>query len=66
MRENKILKAICVYVKRYVVSTEKTEDIKNMKLISGTNLSYGRLLYGRREGNFLRYVEFMFRINTAD
>jgi hypothetical protein len=41
MRESKILKEICVYVKRHVVSTEKMEDIKIMKLISGTNLSSG-------------------------
>jgi len=38
MRESIILKAICVYFKLYVVSTEKMENIKIMKLISGTNL----------------------------
>jgi len=66
MRESKILKAICVYVKRYFVSTEKMEDIKIMKLISGTNLSCGWLLYGSRDRSFLRQVEFIFRINAAD
>jgi len=52
MRESKILKAICVYVKRYVSSTENMEDIKIMKLISGTNLSSGWLLYGSRDEAF--------------
>jgi len=66
MRESKILKAICIYVKRYVVSTEKMEDIKVMRLISGANLSSGWLLYCRGDKNFVRQVEFMFRINAAD
>lgn len=66
MRESKILNAICVYVKRYVVSTEKMADINIMKLISGTNLSSRWLLSGSRDRNLIHHIEFIFRINVAD